>query len=147
MDNLIKRLAQARQIHTEYKEQLAALEAEIQAEIERRYGHELERVRSLLDTAKLDLEDADANVRRKAYFAAEGGNMKPHPAVQVKVYTTLTYDDGDAIEYCTEHHRAALRLDRREFEKVVKVLKPGCVTIGSELRPTVASNLSKYLEA
>ena len=146
MDALIQRLAQARQIHIEYQDELAGLEQEIQQMVDEIYGRGLERVRSLLATAQADLADAENAARQRALLGyLKDGEKKPHPAVQIKIYTTLAYGLDDAKKFCIEKHPDALKLDKRAFEKAAKVLRPDCVTVESEPRPTIAQDLSQYL--
>jgi len=142
MNDLITRLAQARSIHAQYKTELGELEQEIQEVVQERYGHKLERRRSLLSTAKDDLDDAETLVRQAALdnYAREG-TKKPHAAVQIKLYTVLDYDPGEAIKLALP---GTLKLDKKAFEKVAKVMPIDFVTIGKEPRATVAKDLSRF---
>jgi hypothetical protein len=143
MNQLISNLARARQITQEYKDELAEIEAEIAAS---RLGQRLERVKELLATAKADAQDADDAVRRATLIEyRRDGEKKPHPSVQVKMYTVLEYDPDEAKQFCLRSYPDGLNLNKRAFEKAARVLKPDCVTIDKEPRPTVAKDLSAYL--
>ena len=138
MENLVNHLAQARKIKQEYEGELA----ELNAEIAERYGKRSKRIMSLLSVAKADVEDAEQTVREAALaLYHRDGSKKPHEAVQVKMYTTLTYDPDDAIGYCIKALPDALKLDKRIFEKVAKVALPDFVTIETEPRASIARKI------
>lgn len=75
----------------------------------------------------------------------ETTEKKPHPAVQIKMFTRLDYDPERAKIYCMEHVPAALKLDARAFEKVAKVLMLDWVESVPYPRAQVAGDLSEYL--
>jgi hypothetical protein len=73
------------------------------------------------------------------------GDKAAHDAVTVRVYTTLTYEPSEALDYCREHLPKALKLDKTAFEKVAKVADLDFVEIAEEPRATIAQDLSAYL--
>ena len=146
MQELIERLAQARQIEMQYDDELEALESEIEALIKERYDSELRRVQLLRETAKADVADAEARVRAAALDAfAETGDKRPHPAVGIREMTRLYYYDSDAFSYCVEHLTTALKMDRRKFEKVAKAAELEFVDILKEPQATIARDLRAYV--
>jgi hypothetical protein len=127
MNDLIEALARARNIEQEYKDEIAELEQEI---AETKIAKRLAYVKSdLLPTAKADVEDATAAVRRAG--------------VETFEETGEYYDDGYALAYAREHLPQALKLDRRVFEKVAKAAHPYFVNITKEPRATIARDLSE----
>jgi hypothetical protein len=147
LDDLVRRVAEARRIFAEYKEQRIALQADIDAEIEERYGGERRRIDALLNTAGTDVLDADEALRAAALRTYEGAQDKhPHPAVTVKLFTALEYETEEALGYCREHLPKALKLDKRAFEKVARVVEPTFVTFIVEPRAQIDRDLSGYVE-
>ena len=144
MNEAVTYLAKCRQYEAEDKAAVERIEAAIRAE----YGKMLDDARHLLGVAKADVADAEDDVRKLSLAAyVEGGksDKKPHPAVQIKTYTVLEYDEGDALDYCREHLPNALKLDKRAFEKVAKVAEPEFVAVKDEDRATIARDLSEWL--
>jgi len=143
MKNAVARLAYTRNIEAEYKDEVAAAEAELKESGTWRY---LEQRREYLKTAKADVTDAEASVRRAAVETfRKTGNTKPHPAVKVKIYVLLDYEPADALDYAREHLPAALKLDKRTFERAAKVVVMDFVATRQEPRATIARDLSEYL--
>lgn len=145
MNELIERLAHNRQIEAEYKAEIAETEEELRNTI---IGLRLERRRVFLKAAQRNVADAETDVRLAAVAAfTDTGDKKPHPAVQIKAYTTLTYDAGAALDYARQHIPNAVRLDKRAFEKAAKVLALDFVVSDSEARATIARDLSEWVKA
>jgi hypothetical protein len=141
MNDLIENLARARAIEKEYRQEIAELEQEI---AETKSGKRLAYVKSdLLRVAKADVEDATAAVRRAGVEAfEETGKTRPHPAVTIKQFTVLDYDEDEALLYARYNLPQALKLDRRVFERVAKAAQPYFVAISKEPRATIARDLS-----
>jgi hypothetical protein len=78
------------------------------------------------------------------------GDKKPTPGVGIRVGKSYIYDDEVAFDYCRSELPQALKLDKRTFEKFVKGtqdVKPlDFVTTEDKITPTIASDLSEYLE-
>lgn len=151
MQDLIEKLAQAREIEAEYKAQYAALKAEIDAVIEERYGLRLGSLEAFLETAEADVTDAENRIRAAALDAfAETGDKHPHPAVGIQM-TRLEYDTAEAIQFCRRAAPNAIKLDKRAFERIARVGKDAggpfdldFVTIHKEPQATIARDLSAY---
>jgi hypothetical protein len=83
----------------------------------------------------------------KAY--QETGEKNPASGVGIRVYSRFDYDEGKAFDYCRGRLPAALKLDKRKFEKYVKGVQEvqplDFVEITDDPRPTIASDLSEYL--
>jgi len=96
-----------------------------------------QRVRSEINTLTLE-----------AY--QQTGEKKPAPCVGIRVGQSFVYDTDQALNYCLAELPEALKLDKRTFEKYVKgmqEIKPlDFVTIEEKITPTIASDLSEYLE-
>lgn len=140
----ISKLALARQIEAKCKADVADIQAELEASA-------LWRV---LTERKADLKAAQKAASAQYDYVRElgvttydeTGDKKVHPAVTVKMYTILTYDSADALEYAREHLPGALKLVTRAFEKAAKVLDLDFVAINQEPRADIAKDLSKYLD-
>jgi len=153
MQNLIEKLARARQIEMQYDDELEALESAIEALIKERYDSELRRVRLLRETAKADVADVEGAIRAAALDAFSAtGDKRPHPAVGIREMTRLEYDEGEAIFFCRRAAPNALKLDRRAFEKIAKLgIEAGgpfdldFVTIRKEPQAAIARDLSAYM--
>ena len=62
----------------------------------------------------------EGSIRDAALAAFQAtGDKHPFPGVEVKVFTTLTYDPRDALLWA-EEHRVALQLDKRTFEGIAR---------------------------
>jgi len=140
----VSELALARQIEAQCKADVA----DIQAELEASGLWKLLQERKAMLKAAQDAASAQYDYVRELGVTAYGetGNKKVHPAVTVKMYTTLAYDPADALEYAREHLHNALKLNKSAFEKVAKVADLDFVTIGQKPGATVAKDLSKYLD-
>jgi len=138
----VQHLARCRQIQLEYQKELDGLEVAI----EEKFGKALERINSLLATAKADVVGAEERVRRAALAAYDvDGNKRPHPAVTVKSYSTVAYDSTAALDYARQHLPQVIKLDARAFERAAKALGLEFVKLGVEARPTIARDLSEYI--
>jgi hypothetical protein len=73
------------------------------------------------------------------------GDTGPHPAVKIKLFTTTRYDPIEARTWAAQHMNNLLVLDAKGFEKVAKVAELAFVQIETEPKPTVSSDLTKYL--
>lgn len=70
---------------------------------------------------------------------------KKLPGGQIKIYTSLEYDEQIAVDWCLAHeHGKLLKLDSRGFEKVAKELEPDFVTTIETPKMTLASDLSEF---
>lgn len=71
----------------------------------------------------------------------------PHPAVTVKDFTVLEYEEVEAVDYCRFHAPVALdvKLNKAVFKKIVEASKPDFVTVKIEKRAQIASDLSKFV--
>jgi hypothetical protein len=141
INELVGKLAYARQVEAVEAEAVK----EIEAEIEAAYGKMLALRKKYLATAKADVADAEAAPRAAAVEAyANTGEKKVHPAVMVKEFVAMDYDPEQAKQYAFEHLPSALKLDAKKFEKVALVIPLDFVTIYTEPRATIASDLSAW---
>jgi hypothetical protein len=89
----------------------------------------------------------ETEIRNVAIYEYIDNGIKDLGGVQIKVFSTLEYDENTAVNYCLEHqHANLLKLNKTGFEKVAKELKPEFVTIKEEPRAQIATDLSEYLE-
>ena len=82
---------------------------------------ELQIVKGRAEKVKEDIDalrDEINSLTLEAY--QQTGDKKPAPGVGVRVYTNYVYDQNEAISYCRQELPAALKLDKRSFEKYVK---------------------------
>jgi len=140
----IESLARSRAIEAEYKTEIKEIQAEMS---EMPLGKRLAHVYKLLAVAQEDVADAEIAVRSRALKMYDStGAKQPHPAVKIAVYTVLSYDPAQALEYARQHLPKALKLDKQVFEKSAKAIEPDFVIVGEEARVRIASDLSEYLK-
>ena len=143
MNDAVAHLAHIRQVVAEREDTVAGMETALHASP---LWERLEEGRLNLRQARLTQTDAETEVRKQALgIYEETGDKHPHPAVPIKMYTVLDYDDGEALDYAREHLSKALKLIKRTFEKAAKVLELDFVTIRQEPRATIRRDLSEYL--
>ena len=138
----VKELANARRDTAQAKVLISIIEDRIAATDE---GKALQTIRDRLgELAALETE-AEKATRDAAIVAYDStAEKKPHPAITIKSYTVLDYDDAVAFDYAIQHLPGALKFNKTPFEKVAKVAALDFVTISTEMRPTIASDLSEY---
>lgn len=76
-------------------------------------------------------------------------NKKPHPAVQVKVFSVVKIqNDAAAREWCFSNFRPALKLDTKTFEKAARDgnIPADLAVVSDDARVQIATDLSEYLE-
>ena len=78
------------------------------------------------------------------------GEKQLAPGLGIRVYKTLDYDMGRAVEYCVQENMIeALQVDKKVFEKYAKAMeeiKPlDFITYGEEPKITISSDLKTYL--
>jgi len=143
IDKEVSRLAFCRAREEQCQKLVGIIEADIAAS---KPGQELAGAKEALAAAKENTLAADQGVRTSALQVyAETQDKKPHPAVPIKIYTVLQYEQQDAIEYAREHLPTALKLNTSTFEKVAKVVPLDFVTISEEPRATIARDLTAYM--
>ena len=152
MQDKIEALARARRLLKDEQDNLA----EIEAEIEATFGRRLEIAKTQLSTAKDDVQSAEGVVRTAALdLYVQDGDKKPHPAIQIKVYKVYRYDETDALDFAREHMPGALKLNKRAFEKAAKELSGmdlgdvteqlrEVVSVRDDPRATIARDLGGY---
>ena len=97
--------------------------------------------------AKETVQLLEAQAKEEALLQYnQDGNKEPHPAVKIKTFTVLDYDDQQAVAWCHMNFKPALKLDTKLFEALKKSnALPDFVDIKEEPRAQIASNLSAYL--
>ncbi|MFN3077717.1 MAG: hypothetical protein ABT940_12735 [Alphaproteobacteria bacterium] len=104
--------------------------------------------------AKFWVEELDAQIENREHWLRgeallmfeASGTKQPHPAVTVKLFDVLSYENGRALAYCINHLPTALKLDKAAFERAAKAIPMGFVTVTKEPRAQIAGDLSAYLE-
>lgn len=143
MKDIVGRLAHLRHSIAEQENMIAGAEAALRTTAQ---WAEVERRSTRLQETKKESTEAEAEVRKQALGVyEETGDKAPHPAVTIKMYTVLDYQEINALSYAREHLPQALKLDKRTFETAAKVLDLGFVDIVQEPRATIARDLSGYL--
>jgi len=144
----LRELAQANLDHERAKAEVEVAENKLHALPEyQELGEVSEKAQGVRDTiAALRTEINDLTLN--TYKAT--GEKKPAEGVGVRVGTVYLYDPDQAKSYCLGELPEALKLDSRTFEKYVKgvqEVKPlDFVTTEEKITPTIASDLSDYLE-
>jgi hypothetical protein len=141
-NEMVRKLAQARQMveiaetETDWTKKMIA-ESEL--------GVKLAEEQEILRLAKADEAAARAELSQ-AVLDAYDGDKRPHPAITVKDYTRYSYDPKQARTWAMEHMHTCVVLDTRKFEQGIAATDiPDFVTVETEHRVTVASDLSPYV--
>ena len=127
----------------------------LQDEIRERFGSRLDLLGSQLKDAKERVSKDEKVVRTLALSLFDGEDKHPHPAVTIKVFTAVDYEQSTAIALARDILPSVLRIDKRAFEKAVKELAAldiegvsdkvnAVVTIRDDPRATIARDLGGY---
>ena len=127
----------------------------LQDEINDQFGDRVALIGKQLSDAKGKVADDESVVRTTALAMFDGKDKHPHPAVTIKVYTAVDYNDADAIALARDVIPGALRIDKSAFEKAVKGLAGmdiegvsdkvnAVVVIRDDPRATIARDLGGY---
>jgi ABC-type transporter Mla subunit MlaD len=146
LDDLVRQLHAKRQELARAKDDIQSTEVSIAASD---LGRALEAAKERAGVAKSDLDELDAKLRQVAldvYQRTQDAKPFGDRRVQIKQYTTVDYDPDTALDYARQHLRAAVKLDKRKFDRLSKDLELDFVTIEQEPRATIARDLSQFLE-
>ena len=115
--------------------------------IYQRYEKLVEQRKEVMDKKK-NISDGLKELAVLQYF--DIGEKKPAPGVEVRIYTRLNYDEETAFSFCEQHLPAALKLDKKKFEKYVKAMEEvdpvDFVEIVEDPRVFISGDFSEYLE-
>ncbi len=138
------RLAASRQHVEEQKSAIAILEDELsKTELYQKIQIIKEQLAISVDTVK----QYDSNIRTVAldrYDVDPDKNKSINELVSIAEYTTFEIDEVVAIQWASEHHQGALKLDKAAIKKVAKVMPVDGIVLGKENRVKIASDLSIY---
>lgn len=146
LNYLVPELARAKRDQSEAQADLDALNKAAQALVQKQYGVLIANAELLLEAAKNTASELDEQVRTRAVADFEAtGNKRPHPAVGVGEYTTLDYQEEQALQWGIQFG-TCVKLDKRAFEKAAKALgNIEFVKISTEPRARIDSKLEGYL--
>lgn len=130
------RLLNARLAATATLEALAARRAAFDAETAPLVA---EKARREADIAQCE---ADVKALARAHYDATG-DKTPLTGVEVKLYNTMAYADGDALAWAKRTNMALVpeSLDRKAFEKIAAAAPLDFVTYGKEPRVTLGKRI------
>ncbi len=142
LPELLKTLARTRRDLTEAEAELSAKTAA--------FEEENSELRSMIRYLKSSEGEIAGAVRALAVSAFQrSGERRPSEGVSIKVLSTLTYDDGDAVAYCIENRLPHLLKvgDRKKLNGIIRGLRLGFAV--DERIPTayIDSDLSPLLGA
>ena len=152
MQDTIKALAAARRMLAFEKANWDA----VQADIKKAFGDRLKIAEEQMGDAKAKVMSAESAVRVTALNQyAQDGDKHPHPAITIKVYTVVKYEESSAKAFAVQFMQDALKLNRGAFEKGVKALQgmslgevtdqlEKIVAIVDDPRATIARDLGGY---
>lgn len=129
---LVHAVADARADYSDKSDELAAL----RREFDTAHFALITEVKALAE----DVSEKEATLRAALLACGKG----KHLGGEVKEFQTIAYDQAEALAWATEH-AMCLALDKKAFEKVAKASPPPCVTVGTELRASLASNMTAAL--
>ena len=140
LEDFAQNVVDARQKLAKLKEEQAAIERQIQAQ----FGKALGRVDTEIHYANKSIKAAEETLRQVARATwRETGNKRPHQGVEIRVYKALSYDQETAKAYAMEHLPQVVKLDKRAFEKVAKVLDLDFVTIHDDPKVFISKSLGQ----
>lgn len=138
---LVYAVAVTRKAHAEIDAAVKARRAEFEASIAD--------LLAAKDTAAIAMNEAENAARAAAIeaYAAAPDNKKPHPALGIRVSTSLNYRDEDALTWAIVHNMPGLlKLNKPAFEKTLKAGAVDGIEVTEEavVTATIASDLSEY---
>lgn len=144
IEEKVVELAIAREKEAKAKSLLAA----VNEAIAKQYGNSLAHLSTLAKEAKEAIDRIEGDLRQDATDGWHlSGEKNPHPAISVKEFMVLEYDEGEAIDWCmSSNMKNALKLDKRKFEALAKAAEPEFVTFSVEPRAQIKTDLSEWLE-
>jgi hypothetical protein len=143
LQEAVEKLAAERLILAARSQRVKELDAELKATPK---GQELIDAHALLSETRSRINALEQLVRGEAIACFKGnGDKHPVPGIGIRVGEALTYDQERALKYCRRKVQNALRFDKREFEKVARVLRPKWVTFEPKVTATIARDLSGVL--
>lgn len=117
----VRQLGDARKTTNSVKVQVHNLEAQIQADIDKRWGFAQRALKTQLETAQAEV---DRLYEQTALLGCQEfertGSKSPHPAVGIREENILEFDDDAALELAQSKGRW-LKLDVRSFKKDAKL--------------------------
>ena len=133
MERRIKVLAEARAEVVMQEAMVASHKSELEQTPE--FIRLQESAALLKELKEWEEESADAVREMALSLFTSTGEKKPHKNVQVKLFSKLVYDAGQALEYALANLPAALKLDTKKFEAAAKAL--GLPFVATEEEPRV----------
>lgn len=96
--------------------------------------------------AEVDEAEREAKALIASHYEATK-ETRPVAGAEVKLFSTMSYDDAVALAWARETKMALVpeSLDRKNFEKIAKATPLPFVTYGQEPRVTIASQLNAAL--
>lgn len=143
-DQSIIQLAHYRKMEAQAKEQRRQL-------VERfENSEEYLKIEEQLKETRAEIKEIDRQIRADAVQHYEiTGEKDLHPAIGIRMVTSLDYERDYVFDWCLEHLPLALTINKRFFEKHAKAVSetapvPG-VTIEKIPQATISKNLDPFL--
>ena len=150
MKEKIKEIAQLRAKAAEAeKEMLKAQKALEQSELGIAYNEAFEKRKA----AKQAQEAAEALYKKYCVdnftlLDAKAREDTQYPGGKIKKFETINYDEQKAINWLLLHKfSAGLQINKGEFKKIAKSIKPEVVSFGTEYRFYLDSDLGEFVDA
>lgn len=142
--NSIFELAKLRETVAAAKEQLDRMYKQLQE------SAEWIQYQGILTSSKKQLDETEQHIRDLAELnCTTTGDKHPHPAINLRMKTSLHYEQALALAWCTRHLQSAIKLDARLFEQHARAVTGTAplrfVDIKQEPQATIASDLRAYL--
>jgi len=143
MEELLKRLADVKYEEEVIASKMKGLLNTILESAEYKTLEELKRVRN----AEIQMLDEQIRYEAICYYM-ETGDKKPIEGVGIRVMTKVNYDEHKATDWCTTNLPAALTVNKKVFEKIVKEMPeeslPDYISIEEQPSATISSDLSYW---
>lgn len=140
----VKELARLRQLRDKWDEKVA----EYQIALEDTDAYKvLTGVEDNLQMVENDLDRVETAFKAGCENIFEETDEKKFPGGQIKMRSTIDYDEGLAVDWAIRHnHPELLKILKAGFKNACKTLAPGFVTKGTVGTMYIDSDLSQYLE-
>lgn len=143
---LVKKLALLRRQVDEAKEQMDTAQRDMEmSEAGQVYLGAKGRYLRLKDS----LETQDVLVRDAILVNYRAtGEKAPLPQIGIRLDKVVSYDEGQAKDWCLSHLPDALKLDKPKYEKYIKavsgIMDTGVAVVNTKPTVTISKDLSEY---
>ena len=142
LEHTVAELAYARENLGRIKDNIQQLQLEMG---QTHLGQEFASAQMQRELGAQRVGELEAMLRTDALAAFDGEDRHPHAAVTIKEFMVLKYNLEEALEHARFHLPQAVKLNKREFDKIARVTNFSFVEKGKEHRATITRDLSEWV--